>query len=252
MKALDYTLSRDGCNISCKLYYEDRKAIRTVVLFGHGFGGHKDNKAAEHFAQRALDKLHMATICFNWPCHGDDVRKKLRLADCDRYLAAMIGDIRARFGDPRLFGYATSFGGFLFLKYMREHGSPFERVALRCPVIDLYESMTKNIISPEDLQRLEKGKEVPVGFDRKVNLDKAFLEEIRAVDLLHQDFTPYMDDVLILHGTQDEIVPIDSAQRFADEQLMEFVPVAHADHRFLDPRAMDGAIKAILAFFQRN
>lgn len=252
MKALDYTVSRSGYNVSCKLYYEDRKAIQRVVLFGHGFGGHKDSKAAERFAKRALDKLHMATICFNWPCHGDDVRKKLRLADCDGYLTAVIEDARARFGAPALYGYATSFGGFLFLKYMLDHGSPFVKLALRCPAVDLYRVQTERIMTPEELERVHRGKEVAAGFDRKVALDKEYLDEIQEVDLLHEDFTAYMDDVLILHGTRDEIVPLDTVQAFADDQLMEFVPVEGADHRFQDPRTMDEAIKAILEFFNRN
>ena len=55
MKSQDYIVSHNGYNVSCKLYYEDKKTIHAVVLFGHGFGGHKDNKAAERFAQRALD-----------------------------------------------------------------------------------------------------------------------------------------------------------------------------------------------------
>ena len=249
MKEYPFTVSRNGYNVSCKLYCEDRKAVTEVVLFGHGFGGHKDNKAAAHFAQRALDKLKLCTVTFNWPCHGDDVRKKLRLEDCDGYLTALLEDLGERFHSPRILGYGTSFGGFLFLKYMLDHGSPFEKLALRCPVIDLYGSMVQNIISPGELLRLEKGKEVPVGFDRKVNLDMAFLEEIRAVDLSHEDFTAYMDDVLILHGTRDEIVPLEEARSFADEQLMEFVPITGADHRFQDPRAMDEAVKEMLAFF---
>lgn len=249
MKAQEYTVSRHGYNVSCKLYYEDRKAIRGVVLFGHGFGGHKDNRAAERFAQRALDKLKLCTVTFNWPCHGDDVRKKLRLNDCDGYLAAVIEDIRERYGDPRLFGYAASFGAFLFLKYLLEHSDPFRRLALRCPAVDLYRIQTEKIISPEELERIMKGKETAVGFDRKVPLDRTYLDEIRAVDLLHEDFTPFMDEVLILHGTRDEIVPFETVQRFADDQLMEFVPIDHADHRFQDPRAMDEAIKAILDFF---
>lgn len=248
MKAQDYIVSRNGYNVSCRLYYEDKKAIGGVVLFGHGFGGHKDNRAAERFAQRALDKLKLCTVTFNWPCHGDDVRKKLRLGDCDGYLTAVIEDIRERYGAPRLFGYATSFGGFLFLKYMLDHGSPFLRLALRCPAVDLYRIQTERIIAPEELERLEKGKEAVVGFDRKVALDKAYLDEIRAVDLLHEDFTPWMDDVLLLHGTKDEIVPLDMVRRFADDQLMELVPIENADHRFQDPRAMDEAIKAILEF----
>ena len=249
MKEQSFIVSRNGYNVSCKLYYEDKKAIPAVVLFGHGFGGHKDNKAAERFAQRALDKLHFATVTFNWPCHGDDVRKKLRLADCDGYLTAMIEDIQNRFKGPRLFAYATSFGGFLFLKYMADHGSPVERVALRSPAVDLYWIQTHRIMSPEKLERVEKGKEVSVGFDRKVDLDKVFLDEIRAVDLLHHDFTAYMDDVLILQGRRDEIVPFDMVQSFADDQLMELVPIDNADHRFQDPKAMDEAIKTILEFF---
>ncbi len=249
MKALNYTVSRNGYNVSCKLYYEDKKAIAGVVLFGHGFGGHKDNRAAERFAQRALDKLKLCTVTFNWPCHGDDVRKKLRLSDCDGYLTAVLEDIRERYGAPRLFAYATSFGGFLFLKYISEHGSPFVRMALRCPAVDLYRIQTEKIIAPEELERLEKGKEVPVGFDRKVALDRTYLDEIRTVDLFSRDFTPYMDDILILHGTQDEIVPPDMVQRFADDQLIALVPIEHADHRFQDPRAMEEAIRRIVDFF---
>ncbi len=250
MKRQEYIVSRNGYNVSCKLYYEDKKAIRGVVLFGHGFGGHKDNKAAEHFAERALDKLKLCTITFNWPCHGDDVRKKLRLSDCDGYLTAMIEDVRARYGDPPLYAYATSFGAFLFLKYISEHGDPFRRMALRCPVVDLYEVLTERIISPEELTRLEKGKEVPVGFDRKVALDKTYLDEVRSVDLMSRDFTPYMDDILLLHGLRDEIVPLSTVQRFADDQLIELALIENGDHRFQDPRAMDEAIKDMLDFFQ--
>ena len=249
MKSQDYIVSRNGYNVSCKLYYEDKKAIRGVVLFGHGFGGHKDNKAAEKFAERALDKLKLCTVTFNWPCHGDDVRKKLRLGDCDGYIAAVIEDIRARYGDPALYGYATSFGGYLFLKYTSDHGSPFRRMALRCPAVDLYRIQTEKIMTPEELLRIEKGKETAVGFDRKVALDREYLDQIKAVDLLGRDFTLWMDDVLILQGLRDEIVDPDTVRRFADDQLMEFVPVEHADHRFQDPRAMDEAIKAILDFF---
>ena len=249
MKSQDYTVSRNGYNVSCKLYYEDKKAVRKVVLFGHGFGGHKDNKAAERFAERALDKLQLCTVTFNWPCHGDDVRTKLRLEDCDGYLTAVLEDIRARYGDPVLYAYATSFGAFLFLKYISDHGSPFRRVALRGPAVDLYRIQTEKIMTPEDLLRIEKGKEVMGGFDRKVPLDKTYLDEIRAVDLMSRDFTPWMDDVLILQGLRDEIVDPDTVRRFADDQLMELVPIENGDHRFQDPRAMDEAVKAILDFF---
>ena len=116
--------------------------------------------------------------------------------------------------------------------------------------MDHYRVQTERILSPEDREKLQKGKEVLAGFDRKVAIDRTYLEEIRAVDLVHTDFTAYMDDVILLQGTRDEIVPFDTVRAFADEQLMEFVPIENADHRFQDPRAMDEAIKVILDFLK--
>ena len=62
------------------------------------------------------------------------------------------------------------------------------------------------------------------------------------------DFTGEMDRMLILHGTRDEVVPFEMAQRFSDENLIDLIPVEGADHRFRDARHMDAAIKATLAF----
>ena len=52
-----FEINEQSHNIRCKLYCQDPKDIRRVVIFCHGFSGHKDNAAAEKFAQRML-----------WPC----------------------------------------------------------------------------------------------------------------------------------------------------------------------------------------
>ena len=46
----------------------------------------RDRREIAVRVERALDKLKLCTVTFNWPCHGDDVRKLLRLEDCVRYL----------------------------------------------------------------------------------------------------------------------------------------------------------------------
>jgi hypothetical protein len=51
-----FTVNAEGCSIRCKLYAEGNADVRKVILFGHGFGGHKDNRAAERFALRVLEK----------------------------------------------------------------------------------------------------------------------------------------------------------------------------------------------------
>ncbi len=244
-----YNINAEGCSIRCKLYAETTQPER-VIVYGHGFCGHKDTKAAEHFAARLLEKNRRAALlCFDWPCHGEDVRKVLRLADCDRYLRLVEEDVHARFAPERLDGYATSFGGYLFLKALSEGFSPFAKIALRCPAVCMGTVLTK-IMTEEDFRQLERGKSALVGFDRKIAVDRVFMESLREADLLQRDFLPWADDILILHGRLDEIVPFEDVKRFAEDNVIDFVPVEGADHRFQHPKAMEMATKEILRFLE--
>lgn len=245
-----FEINEQGHNIRCKLYCQDPKAIDRVVIFCHGFGGHKDNAAAEKFAQRLLSKYkRVGMVTFNWPSHGDDVKKKLCLADCSAYLELVTGYIRQKYATDELYCYGTSFGGYLALKYIFEKGNPFRKIALRCPAVDMYHVLQKAIMSDADLDALAKGREIPVGFDRKIMVSPAFLEDLKTYDIRAWDFLDYAEDILILHGTADEIVPFEDAFTFAENNLIEFLPIEKADHRFRDPAAMESAIKQILAHF---
>ena len=248
-----FNINDAGLNIRAKLCSEGPGAVKTLVVCGHGFGGHKDNRAAERFAKHVLDKNHgVAVMTYNWPCHGDDVRKTLRLNDCDAYLSAVLAWARARYPGAKLFGYATSFGGYLFLKYVSEHGDPFLKAALRCPAVPMYDVITASIMTDDDRERIRKGKPVSVGFDRKVTIDRVFLDEIREADIAEYGFLPYADELFILHGTKDEVVPFDKVKAFAETNVIDFLPVESADHRFLSPEKMDLAIARICAFFGLN
>ena len=245
-----FEINGGGHNIRCKLYYQDLKNIRRVVIFCHGFSGHKDNTSAENFAERMLTKYKgCALVTFNLPCHGDDVKKKLNLADCDAYLDLVIGYLREKYQPEGLYAYATSFGGYLMLKYIAEHGSPFQKIALRCPAVNIYEALTGIIISGEDLEKLQKGKDILVGFDRKVPVGNAFLEDLKANDIRWLDYLDWAEDILILQGTADDTIPYEAVRDFAEEQLIEFITVEGADHRFRNPQHMELAIKKILEHF---
>lgn len=248
-----FQINEKGHNIRCKLYCTAPQNIRMIVIFCHGFGGHKDNAAAEKFARRMLagDKS-AALVTFNWPCHGDDVKKKLDLEDCGTYLDLVIRFVRQKYREPALYAYATSFGGYLTLKYVAENGNPFRRIALRCPAVNMYEVLTRAIMKDEELDRLKKGKSVPVGFDRKIPVSQHFLQQLQEKDVRKADYLDYAEDMLILQGTADEIVPYEAVFDFAQEQLIGFTAVEAADHRFRDPRCMDLAIKQILAFFRET
>ena len=159
MNSKYYCVNQEGHSISCKLYYNNVRDIQHVVVFGHGFGGHKDNKAAERFAEVLLSKKKRAAVLtFNWPCHGDDVKKKLRLEDCMTYIRLIAADVTDQYRPETVNIYATSFGGYLFLKYIAENGNPFRKIALRCPAINMYESMTAKIMRQRSRKAFGKGK----------------------------------------------------------------------------------------------
>ncbi len=246
-----FEINSEGHNIRCKLYYSNINDIKKVVIFAHGFGGHKDNKAAERFADRVLSKYkRTAIVTFNWPSHGDDVKKKLYLSDCGTYLRLVLNYVKEKYETDDIYSYATSFGGYLILKYIAENGNPFKKIALRCPAVNMYEVITSTIISSDELDKLSKGKEVPVGFDRKIMINQQFLNDLHQADIRKYDYLDYADDILIMHGTKDEVVPFESANEFADNNVIEFIPVEDADHRFQNPLKMDIAIKYILDFFR--
>ena len=245
-----FNVNAGGCSIRCKLYSDEKQDIRSVVLFGHGFGGHKDNKAAERFARHLLEKnKNVAVVTFNWPCHGDDVRKKLRLEDCRAYLEQLVAWLRQKYRNPALYAYATSFGGYLVLEYISEKGNPFEKIALRCPAVNMFEVLSGAIMTEENRRLLDKGKPALVGFDRKIEIDSRFLADLKSADIQQRSYRDWAKTLLILHGTADEIVPIEASRAFAEENGIAFEPVEGADHRFQNPKHMDAAISRIAAFF---
>ena len=246
-----FDINEQGRSVRCKLYCADAHDVRQVIVYCHGFGGHKDAKAGEKFAERAVAKRRgTAVVAFDWPCHGTDARKSLTLADCDTYLGLVVAHAKRALGADGLYAYATSFGGYLTLKCLAEHGNPFRKVALRCPAVDMRRSLVEAIMSRGDTERLARGKPVLAGFDRKVKIEQAFLDDLAAFDVRAREYFDFADDILVVHGDADEIVPFDVSRDFAEANVIEFVPVPGADHRFRDPRKMDWAISRIIDFFE--
>ena len=236
--------------VKCRMLSRGPASVRQVVIYGHGFGGHKETAAADRFAARYLaGHQDGAVLAFDWPCHGEDQKGTLRLADCSSYLNTVIRCARERLQAEELYAYATSFGGYLFLKYIREEGNPFQRIALRCPAVNMAEVLWNSIMDLESRAELERGRTALVGFDRKLRISPAFVDSLRSTDLTKLDYTPFREDLLILHGTEDEIVPPGAVRAFCEANGLALVEVPGADHRFLAPGTMRYAIDSILAFF---
>ena len=247
-------INQAGNSIKCKLFCEAIREIEHLIIFAHGFGGHKDNKAAERFAETALSKMKKtAVLVFDWPCHGTDVKKKLTLEDCDSYLGLVIDYAGEQLKAKKISAYGTSFGGYLLLKYVHEHGAnPFGKIALRCPAVDMGEVMYKRVMTDENKSMLERGREVMVGFDRKVLINQEFMDKLMAADIRKWEYFDYADDILILHGSKDEIVPIEECRHFAEDNVIEFIEIEDADHRFQDLNKMKLAHSYMVDFINKK
>lgn len=219
-------------------------------MYGHGFAGHKDNGSAQKFAERVLSNYkNAAVLVFNLPCHGDDVKKKIVLADCMSYIEIVIGYIRSEFRTESIYSYATSFGGYLVLKYISEHENPFVKIALRYPAVNMADVLKNTIMKNDELKRVLQGKTVQAGFNRKIEVNRRFLADLEESDIQKIDYLDYADDILILHGAKDEVVPFETGKTFAEKNLIEFIPVENADHRFQNPACKELAAKTVLKFF---
>ncbi|MBO4862490.1 MAG: alpha/beta hydrolase [Firmicutes bacterium] len=246
-----FEINERGNNIRCKLYYKDKGAPEKAIIFCTGFAGHKDNAAAEKFAEKVLSKYkNIVIIVFDWPAHGDDVKKKLTLGDCDTYLQLVIEHVKNEIGAKQLYAYASSFGAYLVLKYLHEHGDPFVKTALRCPAVSMYDILTGRIMKNDEYDRILKGKDVLVGFDRKVVVTAALLDDLKQNDVREWDYMDYADNMLIIHGTADEVVPYSHSREFAENNVIEFISVEGADHRFQNPQHMSLATKYVMEFFE--
>lgn len=250
MTEKNFDINEDGRSIRCIFFaaVQAREFPRAVICT-HGFGCNKDQGSLKKFAEKYLGKQKKdIVIAFDWPCHGKDARKKLDLTECLDYLQEVVEYAKKSFHAEAVFNYSVSFGGYLTLVYMAKRGCPFKRTALRCPGINMYGLMSNYLID-DDREKLSRGKHVLVGFDRKMEMDQGFLDALKENDVRKYEYFDYADDILILHGTHDKIVPIEDSQSFAENNVIELIPVENADHTFRDPQLMDLAIHKVIEFF---
>ncbi len=233
-----FEISEDNISIKCKMYYKDLSTINKVLVSCHGFGGSKENNASKKLSEYILDRhKDVCILTFDWPCHGKDVRQKLTLDDCSNYFNHVINYAKKRF-NADVYLNATSFGGYLSLKYIHEYGCPFKKMVLRCPAVIMYQVLNENILTEDNKKLLSHGKSFLFGYDRQFRITKEFVDSLKENDITKYDYSSFKDKLLIFHGTDDELVPFDKVKEFAHNNSIDFIGVEGADHRFQNPAKM--------------
>ncbi|MDO4466458.1 MAG: alpha/beta fold hydrolase [Bacillota bacterium] len=244
-------INRNGYSIRGKWYVHSFQNVEKVLIFFHGFGGHKDNNAFARFANSVLSKhKKVGLFVFDLPAHGNDALGKLNLKDCDAYIDIVLSYLKEEMNIEDIYAYGNSFGGYLLLKYIHEHDNPFKKIVLRSPAVCMAKVLMENVLTEEDKKKLEKGKDVLIGFDRKVKINKSYLEDVKQNDVQQWDYIPFAEDILVAHGKEDEIVNYENVYEFCDNNIIELISFEGVEHRFRNQTKLDECHSLFLKFLE--
>ena len=239
-------------NINALLYSSNVKRVKYAVVSVHGFAGHKESSAIQKLAE-ALNEPEgeSALLSFDLPGHGWD-KEPLSLELCGRYISAAADYMRKKYPDAMLILSGTSFGGYLSLKYACEHPDCFDKILLRCPAVKMGSTIKAKVLSVDDLRILREGGTVENGFDMKVKIRQSFLDELDESAVFEKDCSALADRMLIVQGTNDELVDWQDVKEFAERNSVRLILSEGADHRFLYGNTMADTIEDCVKFIRRQ
>ena len=232
-----------GRPIFCK--GTDLRAGWPIVLCLHGMGGSKESAAITALAEK-LRERGVDTLAFDWPAHGESRIGELHVEDCLASLDAAVQFARSRSAGP-LYCFATSMGGYIATLYRNGHPDCFAKTVLRSPALRLGDIL--RAVPPKlAMRKIMQGGTYNYGFDRPLELGRAFFEEVDAHDAFS---VPAADpeSVLILHGDADELVPPEDSKQYAAANHIRLEILPGADHLCRKSGDLHRILKFATAFF---
>lgn len=237
-----FQLKDNGLCVNCKLYTASN-SIKRVILFGHGFTGNKDNRTAQMLFDRvSRSDRETALMTLDFPAHGDDASDDLTVERCLQYIDTALDHIRTALKPAEIDGGGVSFGGYLMLRYIAEHGDPFQKLVLRSPAVNMYEVVTQYFMNENDINRCLAGETIHVGSSNIIAVKHAFISSLERSDILAFDYKPFASAIYLVHGVDDEIVDFECVKHFAEANHIQYAALENAGHHFADPEKLDEAI----------
>lgn len=241
---------KNGCRIS---YAESvPEGAGTIILAMHGFGGDKESGCIRLLEQEA-NKVGIGLIKFDWPGHGESEAEgdSLTLENCLSDLHTMVEYAKEKYPEAHLTAFATSFGGYVALLYHLNHDRVFDHLILRSPALRMYNIMENVLMTEESKQNLLEKHYFPYGFERIINITEPFVEELKDGDLFVLYGKEPLPNASIIHGTMDDVAPIQDSMAFARLHGCSLYPVAGADHRYKKPGELERVIRISMSILSK-
>ena len=240
---------RDGRRVSASLSRPPSDTDKGVVLC-HGLFGFKDS-VTNRTLTRLLSERNVATLRFDFFGHGssdgnlNDILLTTLMGQAETALEVMRG---RGFNKLGLFG--ASFGGLVAL-LVGSRTRSLSSLALRCPLADLPEILRQRYgrVAIELWRRVGT---VPASIG-SVPFHSRFYDDCLRHDA-YKAAAQVAAPTLIVHGSQDELIPLGQVQRIFDslktQKYLELI--AGADHRFSRPADFSRMTEMLAAWLVRH
>ena len=206
---------------------------KQILIAIHGFAGDANSSTIQELADK-LRKDNVLVVSFDLPCHGDDKNTMpLDLDLCYKYLDMVVSGVKKEYDLPISF-FATSFGGYLLLNYLKNTKYNFAnaKIILRAPAVYMDEILVQKILPEHNyqLKDLQNGV-VDLGYEKPLLVANKFLTQLEK-DKITTINTNYFYN--IIQGKKDNIVDYKQNQKLFRRypKNYKFYYFPKADHRF--------------------
>ncbi|MBR1863133.1 MAG: alpha/beta hydrolase [Ruminococcus sp.] len=227
---------------------EGENTLGTVII-SHGFGG---NSQLSELYGRELTGLGYNAVCFDFcssgpMCKSSGDSHNMSILTQKQDLLRLIGYVKAQSfakeGELILFGFSQ--GGLVSALCAAELGEKVGRLVLVYPALVIPDHIRSGraadaYFDPEDIPET-----IPTAM---MELGRRYAEDVKDMDVF-AIIGAYKGPVLIVHGMEDGLVPVDYSRRaakvYGDVRLTEI----HGDHGFFGA-GQDLSIKIIKDFLR--
>jgi len=186
---------------------EPKKGATGVIILCHGFLSNKESRTNIRLTELLVPK-GFSTLRFDWFGMGESSGQfsDITVTTCQSQLDSLLEDVKTKgYQDIGLIG--SSFGGLLSILVAANHPELFA-IGLKCPVPNFPE-MLELEFGKDGLSQWQQTHTIPnvIGGSEPIALKFKFYEDCKhfnAYTEAKQITTP----CLIVHGQQDELVPI--------------------------------------------
>lgn len=123
----------------------------------------------------------------------------------------MVDCVKTEYENVPISIFATSFGAYLFLNYLKNSTIDFKHIILRLPAIFMDEVLINSILPDHNI--------FPKQLLSKIAVDHNFLQSLKDNKLTNHVFTKH---IIIIQGDKDNYVDILKNKQFYQSNLLDY------------------------------